>query len=189
MKTKEIAYVGLFTAITIVLSIVKIPLLITPIPITLQVLAVGVTGAVLGAKMGFLSMVIYTLLGLIGLPVFSGFTAGPGVLFGITGGYIFGFIAAAFVIGLIVDNVTTINRWLQYIIMLFSMLIGLIIIYAFGVIQMMIIAKLDMNTAIVSGVLPFIVPDIIKMVVGSLVAYFVRNALRKQNLLYRVQTS
>ena len=88
----------MFAAITSILSIVTIP---TPIgvPFTLQTFAMALCGLVLGKKYGTLSTVLYVLLGLVGVPVYAGMTAGPGVLFGVTGGYIFGFILMTFFCG------------------------------------------------------------------------------------------
>ena len=98
-NVRELVLVSLFAAITCILSIVSIPLPFTPVPITLQLLAVTMSSAVLGKRLGFYSQAVYTLLGAIGLPVFAGGKAGFSVLLGPTGGYIFGFMASAFVIG------------------------------------------------------------------------------------------
>ena len=97
MKTRDLAMVGLFAALTAIGAWISIP--IPPVPFTFQVLFVLLAGAVLGSARGGLSQIVYVLLGVIGLPVFAGGASGPGVLFGPTGGYIFGFIVAAFVVG------------------------------------------------------------------------------------------
>ena len=98
LSVRSICFVGMFAAITSILSIVTIP---TPIgvPFTLQTFAMALCGLVLGKKYGTLSTVLYVLLGLVGVPVYAGMTAGPGVLFGVTGGYIFGFILMTFFCG------------------------------------------------------------------------------------------
>ncbi len=185
LKTKEVALVGLFTALICILSILRIPLPFTPIPITLQVLAVAVTGAVLGSKLGFFALVTYVLLGFIGLPVYSGFESGPGVLFGARGGYIFGFVAAAFVIGLLMEKCRTWgkNAVARYSIILGAMVIGVMVIYTLGVLQLMMVAKMDIVAAVHAGALPFIGADLLKILLGSIIAYFVREALSSANLL------
>ena len=90
-NVRTICMIAMLTAVTSVLSIMQIP---TPwgVPFTLQTAAVALSGYVLGEKYGTISTILYVLLGTIGVPVFAGMSAGPGVLFGATGGYIFGFI-------------------------------------------------------------------------------------------------
>ena len=88
---KTMCSVALFTAVICILSIWQIPLP-SGVPITLQTFALALCGYVIGAKLGAISATLYLLLGLIGLPVYAGMAAGPGVLFGPTGGFIFGFI-------------------------------------------------------------------------------------------------
>ena len=98
MKTREIAYIGLCTALIAVCSWISIPL---TVPITLQTFAIFLTVALLGLKNGTITVLVYILLGAIGLPVFSGFKSGAAVLLGTTGGYIIGFLFSAIVVGLI----------------------------------------------------------------------------------------
>ncbi len=185
MKTRELTVVGLFAALTAVLSIVRIPLPFTPVPVTLQVLTVTMAGAILGKKLGFLSQLTYVLLGAVGLPVFAGGAAGIGVLLGATGGYLWGFIVAAGVIGFLVeegleDDYSFLKK---YIIIVSSMLVGLVIIYVMGALQLMLVTKLDLAGAFVQGVLPFILPGVVKIGCGSLVACFLRERLVEANLL------
>ena len=95
-------YASLFGAGTAAGAYLIIPL--PPVPITLQTLFVwGLAGALLGARLGALSQLVYLLIGIIGLPVFAGGKAGLGVLFGPTGGYLIGFVAGAWVIGTLVN--------------------------------------------------------------------------------------
>ena len=97
-NVRTICMIAMLTAVTSVLSIMQIP---TPwgVPFTLQTAAVALSGYVLGEKYGTISTILYVLLGTIGVPVFAGMSAGPGVLFGATGGYIFGFIFMTFLCG------------------------------------------------------------------------------------------
>ncbi len=189
---RGIILASMFAAITCVLSIITIPLPFTPVPVTLQLLGATTAGVVLGRKVGFMSQMIYVVLGAIGIPVFAGGTAGFSILFGPTGGYIFGFMACAYTIGLISEkflpNAKT--KMSKYIVLLGSMLLGVGIIYIFGAAQLMIVLKLSVSQAIAGGVTPFIVPDIIKIGVGSTVAYSVKTALDKSNLLaYTAKTA
>ncbi|MDD3970645.1 MAG: biotin transporter BioY, partial [Clostridia bacterium] len=90
-RTKQIAYTGMFTAIIAVMSQLAIPMP-SGVPATLQTLAIVITGLILGVKAGTVSVGLYITIGAIGLPVFSAFRSGLGTLFGVTGGFIFGFI-------------------------------------------------------------------------------------------------
>lgn len=185
MTIREITLAGLFAAITCVLTIVSIPLPFTPVPITLQVFGVVIAGAILGAKLGFLSQLTYLLIGLIGLPVYSNYGSGPAKLFGPTGGFIFGFVVAAFIIGLIIDKTSFLktNMLIKYIIILFSMFIGVFIIYTLGVAQLMFVLNVSLKSAIAMGAAPFIAADLIKVFVGSFIAFYARYALIKSNLI------
>ena len=97
-KIKNITYISLSVAILTVIS--QISFYVGPVPITLQVLAVSLIGYFLGAKRGIISILAYILLGLVGVPVFSGFMGGIYVLFGYTGGFILGFLPLAFMCGM-----------------------------------------------------------------------------------------
>lgn len=185
MKTKEIILAALFAALTCILSLIKIPVPISPTPITLQVLAVALSGAILGKKLGFFSQVTYVLLGAIGLPVFAGGTGGFNAIVGPTGGYIIGFIIAAYVIGWIVEKGSKKKASVtaQYLTILLAMAAGLIIIYTLGTLQLMVVANLTLNKAIIQGIVPFIIPDLIKLAVGSGLAYYIRKRLVAAQLL------
>ena len=91
ISTKTIVTVGMFTAVLAVLSILQIPMP-TGVPITLQTFAMALCGYVLGWQLGISATLLYIVLGTVGVPIFAGMSAGPGVLFGYTGGFIFGFI-------------------------------------------------------------------------------------------------
>ena len=95
---------SIFAAITAILAQIEIPLPL--IPISGQTLAVGIAATVLGSRQGALAMLCYAAIGAVGIPVFAGFSGGPQVLVGPSGGYIFGFIAAAYITGLILEKTT-----------------------------------------------------------------------------------
>src|SRR3989344_5830887 len=100
--TKKWVFAALFAALTAAVAPFKIPLGFTPVPITLQTLVVLLAGAVLGSTYGALAMILYVLVGALGLPVFAGGGSGVGALLGPTGGYLFSYFIAAFFIGKIV---------------------------------------------------------------------------------------
>src|SRR3989339_1178484 len=96
---KGMMFAALFAALTAAVSPIKIPLGFTPVPITLQTLMVLLSGAMLGARYGALSQFLYLVLGAAGLPVFAGGSGGIASLFGPTGGYLFSYPIAAFIVG------------------------------------------------------------------------------------------
>lgn len=166
-KTIDIAYIGLFAALMAICSWISIP---TAIPFTLQTFAVFLCVGVIGGKRGSMSILIYILLGAIGIPVFAGFTGGLGYLFGTTGGYIIGFLFSALTIWgithLFGDKTIT---------LIIAMILALIVCYAFGTAWFMIIymkANGAVSLAAVLGwcVTPFIIPDIIKIAFAVIVS-------------------
>ena len=163
MKTIEIAYIGLCTALIAVCSWISIPL---TVPITLQTFAIFLTVALLGLKNGTITVLVYILLGAIGLPVFSGFKSGAAVLLGTTGGYIIGFLFSAIVVGLILKFFGK-----STLVMFISMIIGLIVCYIFGTIWFMIVymkntGDIGLVSVLSWCVIPFIIPDIIKIILA-----------------------
>jgi len=114
-------------------------------------------------------MIVYIILGIIGLPVFSGGTSGLGVLFGPTGGYLLGFIAGAFVIGLVYKRTGSTRVGA-----IIAMVAGLIIIYLMGVIQLSSAAQISIQQAVTVGVLPFLIGDVIKIIAALIVADRIR---------------
>ena len=165
LKTKTLISISLMAAITAVLSQIAVPLPFTPVPINLATLGVFLCGALLGAKYGALSQVVYLLLGFIGLPVFSGFSGGVGVLFGPSGGYIIGYIFAAFCTGLFIKNFP--KKFSYYML---SMLIGLMVCYLFGTIWFMCLTKATLGKALAACIIPFIPGDALKIVAASFIS-------------------
>jgi biotin transport system substrate-specific component len=151
---------ALFTAI---LAQVIIPLSFTPVPLTGQTFAVLLVAAALGSKRGAASMALYLAAGAIGLPFFAGGSHGFNAVIGATGGYLIGFIIAAYVIGLLAER--GLERSVRTSIIPF--LIGTIIIYVCGVAWLAIVLG-NFTKAITLGLVPFLIGDIIKLVAASL---------------------
>ncbi len=164
-------YAAMFGAITAVGAFVIIPL--PPVPITLQTLFTALSGALLGGSLGALSQVVYVLLGIIGLPVFAGGKAGLGVLFGPTGGYLIGFVAASFVIGKMIEG----KKEAGFVWIAFAMVLGFLVLYALGVLQLSLVAKLDFAKALSAGMLPFLIGDVVKIVVATFVTLKLRDRI------------
>lgn len=145
------------------LAQIEIPLPFTPVPVTGQTFGVLLVGAALGSKRGAASLASYLALGTFGLPFFAGGTHGPDILIGATGGYLIGFVIAAYVIGLLAERGLERNMRTSII----PFLIGTIIIYVCGVTWLTVFLG-SFSKALVAGLLPFLVGDAIKLVAASL---------------------
>jgi len=148
-----IIFGSLFVAVS---SQIAIYLPFTPIPITGQTFAVLLMGAVLGSKKGGLSLALYILEGILGLPVFAGGTGGMAVLFGPTAGYLIGFIPAVILVGHLSEKGFDRN-WIS---MLLALFLGLLVIYFFGVIRLL--AFVGKDRVFLLGVAPFVLGDLLK---------------------------
>ena len=148
-------------ALTALAAQVSIP---TPIgvPFTLQTFAVLLVGASLGSVRGAASMALYALVGLLGLPVFAEQSHGASVLFGATGGFIFGFIAAGFVVGKLAEL-----KWSSNVLkMATAYAIGSIVIYLVGIPVLAAVSQVDLATAI-GWLVPFFIWDAVKAVAAG----------------------
>lgn len=161
---KGIVYAALFGALTAAGAFIVIPL--PPVPITAQTFFLNVAAVLLGGSLGAASQFIYVMLGIVGIPVFAGGKAGLGVIFGPTGGYLLGFIIAAFVIGMINQMKKSAGIFWN----IFSMLIGMLIIYFLGSLQLSLVAKMSFHKVLAIGVFPFIPGDIIKILLAAIIS-------------------
>lgn len=171
-KTYDLVYIAVFAVLMAVCSWISVP---TAVPFTLQTFAVFMAVGVLGGRRGTMSVVLYMILGAVGVPVFAGMTGGIGILTGTTGGYIVGFLFSALVMWAM-EKLPGKKSVMQIV----SMIVGLIVCYAFGTAWFMIVysrANGAVGLATVLGwcVIPFIIPDIIKIVL----AYGLSRKLRK----------
>ena len=174
-RTYMLAMVAVMTAVTCVLAPMSIA--IGAVPITLTNLVVYFSLYLLGWKRGTLSVLVYILIGMIGLPVFSGFSGGLGKLAGPTGGYILGFLAIAVVAGWVIDH--TRSRVLQ----LGGMILGTAVCYALGTAWFCFSTHTGVMAALWLCVIPFIVGDLVKMVLAMTMGPMIRKRLEKAGLL------
>ncbi|SHH22249.1 biotin transporter BioY [Thermosipho atlanticus] len=158
MRSNNITRISLFVALTIVGAQISIP--IGSVPITLQVLMVFLTGYLLTPKMAFLAQLVYLLMGIIGLPVFSNFSGGIAHILGPTGGYLLAFPLAAMIVAFSKNSLSSK--------ILFGIL-GLSTIYLFGVLVLSFYLK-SFSKALMVGVIPFIWIDLLKLTTGILVS-------------------
>lgn len=144
------------------LAQVKIPLPFTPIPLTGQTFAVLLIGAALGSKRGMASLTLYTAMGALGLPFFAGGASGLAYLSGPTLGYLVGFVAAAYVIGLLAERGLERSVRTSFV----PFLAGTLVIYLFGAGWLAILFGVEQALAL--GMSPFLVGDAIKLVLAAL---------------------
>lgn len=158
-KTIDLVYIGLFAALIAVCAWIAIPLTVS---VTLQTLGVCLAGGLLGCRRATLATVIYVLLGIIGLPVFTGFGSGISAVSGPTGGYIIGFIFTAFIAGIGADRAGA-KIWKNIV----FMALGVIVCYVFGTIWFVIAYKVSFSSALATCVFPFLIPDAVKVVLAA----------------------
>ena len=161
MRTLDMTYIALFAVILAICSWISIP---AEVPFTLQTFGVFLTVGVLGGRRGTLAVLVYLLLGAVGIPVFAGFIGGMGKILGSTGGYLIGFLFAALVMWAM-EYLMGRKRW----VLALSMFIGMLVYYAFGTAWFMIVyanqsGAIGLWTALGLCVFPYILPDIIKIV-------------------------
>ncbi|MCA1688418.1 MAG: biotin transporter BioY [Actinobacteria bacterium] len=168
MSASVITRVALMAAVTAVAAQIAIP--IPPVPFTLQVLAVILSGLLLGPRYGALAQAVYVLVGAVGVPVFSGFSGGLGVILGPRGGYLISYPIAAAIAGLAVPAVAGAARRRA---LSFGFLWGcaaLAVIYALGATWLAAVTDLPFAVVLVQGVLIFVPFDLIKVALATLVA-------------------
>ncbi len=165
-KLRGMVFAALFAALTAAVAQVKIPLGFTPVPITLQTLVVLLSGAMLGSYYGALAMVLYVLVGILGLPVFAGGSAGLPALYGTTGGYLISYFIAAYAIGKYIEYKKK-PKYSDYTI---AMIFGTVIIYVLGATQGKIVTGLPWTAIITGWVVPFILGDTIKLLLAAWIA-------------------
>jgi biotin transport system substrate-specific component len=158
--TFELVACAMFAALTAVFSQFAIP--IGPVPINLATLSVFLAGGILGMTGGLVSQVVYILLGAVGLPVFAGFSGGISVIVGPTGGYIIGYAAAAWLVGLIVDKFGR-----KPLPLAVSMVAGLAVCYSLGTAWFMIVTKRALWDSLAICVFPFLLGDALKIAVAT----------------------
>lgn len=173
MDTKSIVYIALFAALTAALALFPPINLPGGVPITAQSLGVVLAGSLAGAKRGGLAMVLFLVLVAAGLPLLAGGRGGIGVLFGPSGGFLFGWPVAAFVIGYCVSKFAGNDLWKMILCIAFG---GILVMYAIGVPWLAIAAKMPLSKAM-TIMLAFIPGDLIKVVLAALITRAVRRAL------------
>ena len=180
LSTTDLAYISICTVLIIICSWISIP---TAVPFTMQTFAVFCSLNLLGGKKGTIAVLVYLLIGAAGVPVFSGFKSGYTIIIGPTGGYMLGFIF----MGLIFTLGETLSKG-KLKIRIAAMIIGLIVCYAFGTAWFMTVytnntGAIGLGTALTLCVIPFIIPDICKMILAIFLSEKLRKELRRGGLM------
>lgn len=164
---KSMVLMALFAALTCVLAPLSIP--IGPVPISLTNMVIYFSVYVLGWQRATITYIVYLLLGLVGLPVFSGFEGGIGKLAGPTGGYLIGFIFMAILCGLFV-KIKEEHKMINLVVGIAGMILGTVVAYAFGTAWFCFSTGTGLAAALALCVFPFILGDLIKIVIAALIA-------------------
>jgi len=179
LKLRSMIMTALFAAIIGILAQITIPLPL--IPITGQTLAIGLAATILGSRYGTISVLLYLVIGSTGVPVFAELSGGISKLFGPTGGYLVGFIPAAFFIGYYMEKTS-----FTFFHALIANTIGMIVTLAFGTAWLKISASLSWTAAIASGVTPFIIVGLVKAALASWIGIIVKKRLISAKLLFPI---
>ncbi len=175
VNTITLTSIAIMSAVLCVLGPMSISLPFSPVPISFATIGIFLSLYVLGAKFGSLSVIIYLILGVIGLPVFSTFSGGIGKVAGPTGGYLIGYVFLAVISGIFIDKFKN-NKLLQFI----GMISGTLICYLIGTIWLSFQADINFVSALTIGVLPYIVFDLTKIVFSILFGNKIRDIINNK---------
>ncbi|PLR76654.1 BioY family transporter [Bacillus sp. V3-13] len=176
VKLRMMIVTALFAAVIGILAQITIPLPL--VPITGQTLAIGLAATILGARFGTLSVILYLIIGAVGVPVYAEFSGGASVLVGPTGGYLVGFVPTAFLIGFILEKTS-----FTFKNAMIANSLGMVVTLIFGTVWLKIAAGLTWTAALAGGFTPFIIVGLIKAALASWIGVLVRNRLQSANLL------
>ncbi len=170
---RHMVYCAISAALITICAWICVPVL--QVSFTMQTFAVFFVLSLLGGRCGFLSVLLYLLLGAVGLPVFSGFQGGVGILLGVTGGYIWGFLAAALVYWVI-----TALFGQKLPIRLLSSVLGMLVCYACGSVwYQTIYAQNSLWAVIITCVVPYLLPDAVKIALAMYLADRIKKTMPK----------
>ncbi len=169
-SVRELSVCGMMAALICVLAPVSLPL-VSEVPISLATLAVMLCGVLLGRNLGSLAVLIYIILGAIGLPVFAGWSSGLGIILGVTGGYIIGYLPLAWISGYFSEKFGKNCRgFAKYAVLTGGMILGNAVLYLIGTIWFIKATGMGLAAAMSVCVIPFIPGDLIKTAVVAVLA-------------------
>lgn len=166
-KTKDMVMCGIFAAVICICSVISLP--VGAVPVSLGTFGIMLTGNTLGTKKGFISTAVFVLIGLLGLPVFSGFQGGLGVLAAPTGGFIIGYIFMPLIAGIKASRTK----------LIFLNLTAVALCYATGALWFMRLTGMGLKTAIAVCIAPFVIFDIIKAIGSAWLSNSIKKHIKK----------
>ncbi len=178
MKTKDLTKLSICIALLCVSSYLSFPLPFSPVMVTSQTIVINVIALILTPKQALLTVSLYLVIGLLGLPVFSGGASGIAKLLSPTGGFILGFLLAAPLMSLAKGRELTLRQSL-----LVTIGVGMPIIYVFGTLWMSYIGQMEVASALKLAVIPFVLGDLVKCVIGSWIAIKLKPVMGYPSLL------
>lgn len=174
--SRVIARIAILAALICVVSPFSVS--IGPIPYSFGLLAVFVASSLVDFRHGVAAVVVYVLLGAFGVPVFTGFSGGLGKVLGPTGGFIFGYIPCAAIIGFLVDRADD-----KIFVYPLSMILGTVVLYLFGIVWFVIALRSDFITAFLACAAPFLWFDALKIVAATALCFPLRKRLKSAGLI------
>ena len=171
---RQMAMIGVMTAVTCIAAPFSIPIPVSPVPLSLTTFILYLSVYILGTRNAFISYVIYLLLGLVGLPVFSGFSGGFAKLAGPTGGYLIGFLFMIPLTGILFEK-TGKSFWKQF----GAMVLGTLVCYLFGTVWLCLQLNLDFIGGLGVGVIPYLPGDTAKIILAALIGPVIVKALKR----------
>lgn len=171
ISIQDICMIALCTAVIAIMAQISIPMPLG-VPMTMQTFAITLAAVVLGSKKGCISSLIYVLLGMIGIPVFAGFSGGIQHIVGPTGGFLISFPIMAYIIGLGVDKLKGVKGGF-----VLCIIAGTIVNYIIGVFMFCILTGSSVTIGFTACVLPFIPTAIIKAVLAAIIGLQIRKRL------------
>lgn len=173
LSTKELALIGLMSAVMCILGPIAVPIFALPVPVSLGNLAIFLSLYVLGMKRAFISYLIYLLVGLAGLPVFTGFAGGFGKAAGPTGGYLIGFFFIVWIGGYVID------RWpSNKVVTITGMVLSSVVCNMIGTLWLSHYLGITFAAGLITGTLPYLPGDIAKIIVAALIGPKLRRSVR-----------
>ena len=191
MSVKEMCLAALMAAVLCVVGPFSIP--VGPIPLSLATLVIYLTAYILGWKLGVVSVLIYLLVGILGVPVFSAGRSGIGVIAGPTGGYLIGYLLLVLICGVFVGPGQTLGssatskpeskKARKILASILVMVVATAVLYTLGTVWLAYSAHMTAKAAVAAGVLPFLAGDAIKIVIAAFLGSALQGRLRSAGLI------
>jgi len=182
MTIRDLTLIALFVAIIAVMAQITIP--VQPVAFTMQTFAVFLAGLVLGAKRAAIAAALYLLLGAVGVPVFSAFQGGFGILIGTHGGYLWSFPLVAFIVGYAADKVFRQKDApaVKYVWLTAALALASLVNLSMGTLYLAFFLQIGIFAAFLSGMLPFLIPEALKVVLAIALGPKLRKVIESRDL-------